>query len=223
MVRRVASPTVPSWPAWSITWPPRPGIRQFLDIGTGLPTADNTHQVAQQAAPESRVMYVDNDPIVLAHARALLTSSPEGATDYIEADARDTGSRSCTAGGADPGLQPAGRGHAARHPAVHRGRGRPVRSIISAAHGRGPRPGSYLAVSQVASDIEPEQMAEAAKRYNRLAHETQCHRSHAEVAGFFDGLELIEPGVVAVQEWRPGSEIEARTRSAMWGGAGRKR
>jgi hypothetical protein len=83
--------------------------------------------------------------------------------------------------------------------------------------------GSYLALSQVASDIEPEQMAEAAKRYNRLAHETQRHRSHAEVARFFDGLELIEPGVVAVQQWRPGSEIEARTRSAMWGGAGRKR
>ena len=83
--------------------------------------------------------------------------------------------------------------------------------------------GSYLALSQVASDIEPEQMAEAAKRYNRLAHETQRHRSHAEVARFFDGLELVEPGVVAVQEWRPGSEIEARARSAMWGGAGRKR
>jgi hypothetical protein len=81
---------------------------------------------------------------------------------------------------------------------------------------------SYLALSQVASDIEPEQMAEAAKRYNRLAHETQHHRSHAEVARFFDGLELIEPGVVAVQQWRPGSGIEATTRSAMWGGAGRK-
>jgi hypothetical protein len=83
--------------------------------------------------------------------------------------------------------------------------------------------GSYLALSQVASDIEAEQMAEAAKRYNRLAHETQRHRSHTEVARFFDGLELIEPGVVPVQEWRPSSEIEARTRSAMWGGAGRKR
>ena len=83
--------------------------------------------------------------------------------------------------------------------------------------------GSYLALSQVASDIEPEQMAEAAKRYNRLADETQRHRSHAEVARFFDGLELVEPGVVAVQQWRPGSETEAKTRSAMWGRAGRKR
>jgi hypothetical protein len=67
------------------------GIRQFLDIGTGLPTVNNTHEVAQAAAPESRVVYVDNDPLVLVHARALLTSSPEGATDYIEADARDVG------------------------------------------------------------------------------------------------------------------------------------
>jgi hypothetical protein len=83
-------------------------------------------------------------------------------------------------------------------------------------------PGSYLALSQVASDIEPERMAEAAKRYNRLAHEKQHHRSHAEVTRFFDGLELIGPGVVAVQHWRPGSGIEAAARSAMWGGAGRK-
>ena len=83
--------------------------------------------------------------------------------------------------------------------------------------------GSYLALSQVASDIQAEQMAEAARRYNRLAHETQRHRTHAEVTRFFDGLELVEPGLVPVQEWRPRSEVEARTRSAMWGGVGRKR
>jgi len=83
--------------------------------------------------------------------------------------------------------------------------------------------GSYLALSQVASDIEAEQMAEAAKRYNRLAHEKQRHRSHPEVARFFDDLELVEPGVAAVPQWRPASEIEARAHSAMWGGAGLKR
>jgi S-adenosyl methyltransferase len=81
-------------------------------------------------------------------------------------------------------------------------------------------PGSYLALSQVASDIEPEQMAEAARRYNRLAYEKQRHRTHAEVSRFFDGLELIDPGVVAVQNWRPASETHAK--SAMWGGVGRK-
>jgi S-adenosyl methyltransferase len=82
--------------------------------------------------------------------------------------------------------------------------------------------GSYLALSQVASDIEAEQMAEAAKRYNRMARETQRQRSHAEVVRFFDGLELQEPGVVAVPRWRPGSDIEAKARSAMWGGVARK-
>jgi hypothetical protein len=82
--------------------------------------------------------------------------------------------------------------------------------------------GSYLALSQVASDIEVEQMAEAGRRYNRLARETQRHRTHAEVARFFDGLELLEPGVVPVQRWRPVSEAEAGTRSAMWGGVARK-
>jgi hypothetical protein len=82
--------------------------------------------------------------------------------------------------------------------------------------------GSYLALSQVASDIQAEQMAEAARQYNRLARETQRHRDHAEVARFFDGLDLVEPGVVPVQQWRPGSEFEASARSAMWGGVGRK-
>ena len=82
--------------------------------------------------------------------------------------------------------------------------------------------GSYLALSQVASDIQAEQMAEAAKRYNRLARETQRHRDRAEVARFFDGLDLIEPGLVPVQQWRPASDLEARARSAMWGGVARK-
>ena len=82
-------------------------------------------------------------------------------------------------------------------------------------------PGSYLALSQVASDIQAEQMAEAARRYNRLARETQRHRSHAEVARFFDGLDLVEPGLVPVQHWRPDSE-SANSHSAMWGGVARK-
>jgi S-adenosyl methyltransferase len=92
-----------------------------------------------------------------------------------------------------------------------------VRGLMAAAPA-----GSYLALSQVASDIEAEQMAEAAKRYNRLAHETQRHRSHAEVTRFFDGLELVEPGLAPVQQWRPRSAAEARAWSAMWGGVGHK-
>ena len=196
------------------------GITQFLDIGTGIPAVGNTHEVAQAAAPGCRVVYVDYDPVVLAHARALLESSADGAIGYIDADLRAP----------EMILEQAAQTLDFSRPVavmliaiLHLiGDQDDPYGIISRLMAAVPA-GSYLALSQVASDIEPEQMAEAAKRYNRLAHETQRHRSHAEVARFFDGLELIEPGVVAVQEWRPGSEIEARTRSAMWGGAGRKR
>jgi len=196
------------------------GIRQFLDIGTGIPTANNTHEVAQSVAPDCRVVYVDYDPVVLTHARALLVGSPEGMTDYIDADLREP----------ETILE-----HAARTLDFSR----PVAvMLIAIMHliGDETEPykivgqlmsaapsGSYLALSQVASDIQAEQMAEAAKRYNRLAHETQRHRNRAEVTRFFDGLSLVEPGLVPVQEWRPATTAEASARSAMWGGVGLKR
>ena len=196
------------------------GIRQFLDIGTGIPAANNTHEVAQDVAPESRVVYVDNDPIVLAHARALLVGGPEGRTDYLDADLRETDKILDHARELLDFSQPvAVMLVAVLHligPEDH------PYSIVSQLMDAVP-PGSYLLLSHVASDIEPEKMAEAAKRYNRMARETQRHRSHAEVERFFDGLELQEPGVVAVQQWRPGSDLEARARSAMWGGVARKR
>jgi len=196
------------------------GIRQFLDVGTGIPAANNTHEVAQSAAPDCRVVYVDYDPVVLTHARALLTSSTPGAVDYIDADLRDPQT-------------------ILRHAARTLDFSRPVAvmliaimhlivdeddpyglvgQLLDAAPG-----GSYLALSQVASDIQAEQMAEAAKRYNRLARETQRHRDRAEVARFFDGLDLVEPGLVPVQQWRPASDLEAGARSAMWGGVALKR
>jgi hypothetical protein len=194
------------------------GIRQFLDIGTGIPTANNTHEVAQYLAPESRVVYVDNDPIVLAHARALLTSTAEGATDYIDADLRDT----------EKILEQAAR---------TLGFSRPVAvMLIAILHLIGDDeapyqvvaklvdavpPGSYLALSHVASDIEPEQVADLKSRHNRLMHQKLTPRSHAQVARFFDGLELIEPGVVRAQEWRPDSATG--TVSTLWAGLGRKR
>ena len=196
------------------------GIRQFLDIGTGIPAVNNTHEVAQAVAPSCRVVYVDYDPVVLLHARALLASSAQGAVEYIEADLRDP----------RPILEQAARMLDFSRPvavmliAVMHLIGDQddpngiVRQLMAAV----PR-GSYLALSQVASDIEPEKMAEGARRYNRRSRETQRHRSHAEVLRFFDGLELLEPGLVAVPQWRPASEIEARTRSALWGGVGRKR
>ena len=196
------------------------GIRQFLDIGTGIPAANNTHEVAQSAGSNCRVVYVDYDPVVLTHARALLTSSAPGAIDYIDADLRDPQT-------------------ILRHAARTLDFSRPVAvmliaimhlivddddpyrlvgQLLDAVPG-----GSYLALSQVASDIQAEQMAEAAKRYNRLARETQRHRDRAEVARFFDGLDLVEPGLVPVQQWRPASDLEAGARSAMWGGVALKR
>ena len=195
------------------------GVRQFLDIGTGIPTASNTHEVAQSVAPQCRVVYVDNDSVVLAHARALLTSSPQGVTDYIDADLRTP----------EKILEQAARTLDFSRPVavmliaiMHLivdadGPYGIVRRLMAAVPA-----GSYLALSQVASDIEAEQMAEAARRYNRLAHETQRHRTHAEVERFFDGLDLVEPGLVAVQNWRPASEFEAASPSAMWGGVGSK-
>jgi hypothetical protein len=194
------------------------GIRQFLDIGTGIPAANNTHEVAQSVATDCRV-YVDYDPVVLAHVRALLKSWPAGATDYIDADLRDVNKITAQAARILDFSRPV----AVMLIAVMHligNRDDPygiVRRLTAAAPA-----GSYLALSQVASDIQAEQMAEAAKRYHRLAHETQRHRSQAEVMRFFDGLELVEPGLVPVQQWRPRSEAEARARSAMWGGVGHK-
>lgn len=195
------------------------GIRQFLDIGTGIPAADNTHEVAQSAAPGARVVYVDYDPVVLVHARALLRSCPGGTVDYIDADLRAPGAIVAGAARTLDFLRPV----AVMLIAVMHLIGDQddpygiVKTLMAAVPS-----GSYLALSQVASDIEAEQMADAAKRYDRLAYETQRHRSRAEVARFFDGLELTEPGLVPVQQWRPRSEIEAMQRSAMWGGVARK-
>jgi S-adenosyl methyltransferase len=195
------------------------GIRQFLDIGTGIPSANNTHEVAQRVAPGSRVVYVDNDPIVLAHARALLVGDPAGATDFLDADLRDTA-------------------QIVEHAAGVLDFSRPVAvMLVAVLHLIGPDddpygivgqlmaavpPGSYLLLSHVASDIEPEKMAEVGKRLNRLLAQRGWYRSQPEVAGFFAGLELVPPGLVPVQQWRPGSEVEAARRSAMWGGIAQK-
>ena len=195
------------------------GIRQFLDIGTGIPSANNTHEVAQRVAPGSRVVYVDNDPIVLAHARALLVGSPEGATDYLDADLRDTAKILEHAAGVLDFAQPV----AVMLVAVLHLIGPEddpygiVRQLMSAVP-----PGSHLLLSHVASDIEPEKMAEMGKRLNRQLAQRGWYRSQPEVAGLFAGLELAAPGLVPVQHWRPDSEMDAARRSAMWGGVARK-
>jgi hypothetical protein len=195
------------------------GIRQFLDIGTGIPSANNTHEVAQEAAPDCRVVYVDNDPIVLAHARALLTGSPVGATDYLDADLRDTDRILAEAAQTLDFSQPVA---VVLMAILHLiGDEDDPYGIVGKLTGAIPA-GSYLALSHIASDIDTQAVAEARERVGKLMPVKQTYRNRAEVTQFFDGMQLVPPGVVPVQEWRPGTAAEGATRSAAWGGVGRK-
>ncbi|MFJ3230916.1 SAM-dependent methyltransferase [Streptomyces sp. NPDC086787] len=195
------------------------GIRQFLDIGTGLPTADNTHEVAQGLAPESRIVYVDNDPLVLAHARALLTSTPEGRTDYLDEDLRNV----------DAIL-----GHAAESLDF----GEPVALmllgvVIFVADDEDPYrlvrelmdrlpAGSHLVLSHTVTTPSMPDVDEAVKFWNENGTPRLTQRTPEDVARFFDGLDLLEPGVVSCSRWRPGDGAEPEE-VAMFGGVARKR
>jgi O-methyltransferase involved in polyketide biosynthesis len=176
------------------------GIRQFLDIGTGLPTANNTHEVAQQVAPESRVVYVDNDPMVLAHAHALLTSSPEGATDYIEADVRDTGTILRHAAATLDFSRPVAITMLGILPFI--GDDAEAQGIVARLLAAVPS-GSYLAVTHSTSEVSGARVVEAVRQWNEVAPTPYTLRSPAQIAAFFDGLELIEPGLVPCPRWRP--------------------
>jgi hypothetical protein len=194
------------------------GIRQFLDIGTGIPSANNTHEVAQAVAPGTRVVYVDNDPTVLAHARALLTSGPAGATDYIDADLRDTGRILEIAAKTLDFSQPIAIMLMA---IVHLipDSDDPyaiVNRLVEAMPS-----GSYLAMSHIAADMTPA-ITTAGQRVSQFIQQQQTYRTHEEVLRFFADLELAEPGLVRVPEWRPASELEAKTPAVLWGGVGRK-
>jgi hypothetical protein len=194
------------------------GIRQFLDVGTGIPTSDNTHEVAQRAAPASRVVYVDNDPIVLLHARALLVSDPLAATAYIEADARDTGRILQQAAATLDLTQPValmlvGLLHCIPDDDDPRGL---VAALMEALP-----VGSYLVISHPASDIHAEAMAEGATLMNRSMAGRITFRPHAQVLRLFDGLELVEPGLVSTTQWRPGPGVDTRPLPG-WAGVARK-
>jgi hypothetical protein len=194
------------------------GIRQFLDVGTGLPSAENTHEVAQSVAPESRVVYTDNDPIVLAHARALLTSVPEGVTAYADADMRDTAR---VLGEARKTLdldQPTAVMLVAvlHHIPDDDDPYGIVTRLVSAVP-----PGSYLVITHPASDVDTEAVAEVARRYNARVPAGQRRRSHGEVTRFFAGLELLEPGVVQTTQWRPAAPGDT-VPVPMWAGVARK-
>jgi S-adenosyl methyltransferase len=178
------------------------GIRQFLDIGTGIPTSNNTHEVAQSVAPECRIVYVDNDPMVLAHARALLTSAPPGATSYLDADLRDTETILSAAADLLDFRQPVALllvGILQLIPDEDNPRAIVTRLVEAIP------PGSWLAVFHPASDIVPDQIGEAARRVSARSAGRTTLRSGAEVARFFDGLDLMDPGLVQVHRWQPGS------------------
>jgi hypothetical protein len=197
------------------------GVRQFLDIGTGLPSADNTHEVAQSIAPESRVVYVDNDPVVLAHARALLTSGPQGATGYLDADARDIDRILAEAAQLLDFEQPVGVMLVALLHCIEDADdpyGLVTRLMQAVA------PGSFLVISHPPSDMQQQApgLAEHAEKLSALMAEKVTPRSREQVTRFFDGLELVEPGVVPIQQWRPDTEAEAKARAGMWGGVGKK-
>ncbi len=196
------------------------GIRQFLDIGTGLPSADNTHEVAQAVAPQTRVVYVDNDPVVLAHARALLTG-PEGATGYLDADARDVGTILAEAAKLLDFSQPVGVMLVAILQFIE-DKDDPyqvVARLVEAVPS-----GSFVVVSHPPSDMQrlAPGLAQALAKLSQTMVQRVTPRSREQVTRFFGGLDLIEPGVVPIQQWRPDSDAEAAARAGMWGGVGRK-
>ncbi len=174
------------------------GVRQFLDIGSGLPTADNTHDVAQRAAPESRIVYVDHDPVVISQARSLLTSSAAGKTDYIQADLRDWPAISAGAQRTLDFSQPvAVLLIAVLHFVLdaedpHRMVTRMMADLA---------PGSYLVIGHAASDIGAATAAAMARSYNASAELTITPRDRAAVARFFDGLEMTGPGLMPLAQW----------------------
>ena len=174
------------------------GIRQFLDIGSGLPTADNTHQVAQRVAPESRVVYADNDPAVIRHAEALLKSTPEGRCDYIEADLRDP---EAILGAAARTLDFTKPVAVMLFQVLHfiadsdDPYGIVARLMTAAA------PGSYLVIVHASSDVGTEVGSEIQSRYNQMMGPQIRMRTRDEVTRFFDGLDLLPPGLTSGQGW----------------------
>ncbi|MET9906852.1 SAM-dependent methyltransferase [Streptomyces sp. NPDC006476] len=194
------------------------GIRQFLDIGTGLPTADNTHEVAQRLAPESRVVYVDNDPLVLAHARALLTSAPEGRTDHLDEDLRNV----------EAVLERAAATLDLSRPValmllgvvIFVGDDEDPYGIVRRFMEALPA-GSHLVLSHTITTPALPEVDEAVRFWNQHGTPALTQRTPEAVARFFDGLELLEPGVVSCSRWRP-KEGDEPLEVAMYGGVGRK-
>ncbi|NVI87422.1 SAM-dependent methyltransferase [Actinomadura sp. BRA 177] len=194
------------------------GIRQFIDIGTGLPTVDNTHEVAQRAAPESRIVYVDNDPLILEHAKSLLTSTPEGHTAYIHADLREP--EGILEGAADTldFSQPVAftlMGILEFVPDDEQAYGI-VRRLMGAVPS-----GSYFSMYDGTNVIHGEASDRIVDVWNSAGNAQLALRTPEQIAGFFEGLEVLEPGIVPVTHWRPETPGEPEAVDA-YGGVGRK-
>jgi hypothetical protein len=194
------------------------GVRQFLDVGTGLPTANNTHEVAQRVAPESRILYVDNDPLVLTHARALLTSTPDGETHYADADMSDTAAVLAEAGKWLDLTKPVALtfmgvlGHVTDHEAALR----IVRGLLA-----GLPSGSYLAIND--SIDTSQELEEALRVYEASGAVPYRTRSLEQFTGYFDGLDLVDPGVaVPVDDWHPDADAPRGPEIPQAGAVGRK-
>jgi S-adenosyl methyltransferase len=196
------------------------GIWQFLDIGMGIPASPNVHEIAQDITPGARVVYVDNDPLVLAYARALLTNSPAGATAFIDADLCD----------ADTIVREADQTLDLTKPVavllvgvLHLiSDGEDPYGIVARLMSAVPS-GSYLVVTHPASDIDSGAAAEGARRYNSSVATAQTRRSFAEVSRLLDGLEIVEPGVVQNHRWRPApGEDVGSYEVAAWAAVARK-
>lgn len=193
------------------------GMRQFLDVGAGLPTADNTHQIAQRIAPEAQVAYVDHDPLVLLHVQAMGQSTQEGAMDYVLADMRDT----------DAVLRGASKTLDLTQPVAlvindvlgHIVEWDEALGLVRRLMDRLPS-GSYLSLSH--SDAADERHREVQEEYNNSGAIPYIMRSPEVTKAFFEGLELVEPGFVCWPDWRPDATTGTLTRRAGWGGVARK-
>jgi trans-aconitate methyltransferase len=201
------------------------GVRQFIDLGTGIPTAPNLHQVVQEQAPEASVLYADNDPIVLVYADELLDGTPQGTTCYVEADITDPGALLAAVeanGAVDLGLPVALSLHAVLHfvPDEQDPYGIVGRLLEELA------PGSWLSLTHCTGDFEPEAWQAVVDTYRQRGTAAQV-RSRTDVARFFDGLEMVDPGLVVAHHWRPGPQgvPEALTdgQVSLYAGVGRKR
>ena len=196
------------------------GIRQFLDIGTGLPAANNTHEVAQATAPEARIVYVDNDPVVISHARALLTSTHEGECAYVDADLRDPEKILEQAAQTLDFSQPVAVLYIGVLHLVAEGED-PYGIVAKSAAATAP--GSYLAITHPAADIDAEVVAEGARRYNQNVRTPQTRRTYEQTLRFFEGLDLVEPGLVQCHRWRPAPDAAGLGDNVSgWAGIARK-